>query len=160
MTEIMGEHLLILCLFGWPKISRCVPIFRELGTSNCWAPPKSINRLDPLGESSLSSEKLVSLNFSFVVLPSRNVSFSPLYQMEKGNVERMLVESRLFESMVDAICQSLWWACRKTLAFVTWLRRRGAIARWLALIGVKIWFRVVQFLRGEDRSKGSDPLSI
>jgi len=70
-------------------------------------PPPSINVLDPSDGSSLSSEKPLYLNSSSVVLPSCHVSFSPLHQMEKGKVERIVVESRLFGSLLDAICQSL-----------------------------------------------------
>ena len=49
----------------------------------------------------------LSLNFSLVVLSCRHVSFSPFHQIEKGKVERMVVESQLFGSVIDAICQSL-----------------------------------------------------
>ena len=34
MTEIVGEHRLILCLFSLPKISECEPNFQRLRILN------------------------------------------------------------------------------------------------------------------------------
>ena len=121
-----GEHRLILCFFGSPKISGCEPIFWdwELQIRDDLAPP-FINKLDLSGGSSLSFEKSLSLNSSSVLLLSRHASFSPLHQMEKGKVERIVVKLPLFWSLFGMICQPLWWVCHDTLAIVTTLRHRG-----------------------------------
>ena len=59
---------------------------------NLASPPPSINRLSPSRRSSLCHLlwKVLSLDSSFVILPSHHVSFSPLYQIEKEKVERIV----------------------------------------------------------------------
>ena len=92
---------------------------------NLVSPLPSINTLDPLGGSNLPRN--LSLNSSSVVLPTRHVSFSPLHQMEKRKVERIVVESWLFGSLVSAVCQLLWWACHDISVIVTGLHCQGLL---------------------------------
>ena len=165
MTEIVGEHRLISCLLGWPKSSGYDSIFQ---VSIIWigdglaSPPPYINKLSLSCRSILCylHWEVLTLDSSSVVLLSRHVSFSPLHQMEKGKVERMMVEFLLLGSLLDAEHQSSRWACHKASVFVTMLRRWGQFAWWLLRLEPMIWFWVAHFLGGENHSKESDPPSI
>ena len=126
MTEIVREQRLISHLFGSPKFLRCDLAFQnwEFELESIW--PSIYNRQNPSCRSSLCRLiwKVLFQDYSYVVFVDSHVSFSPHHQMEKGKVDKMVVELLVFGILFGVICQSSWWACHDTLAIVTGLCRR------------------------------------
>jgi len=75
-------------------------------------------------------------------------------------VKRMVAESRLFVSVVDAICQSFVMSLLINISLCDMTPPLGAIALWSASIGVDYLVLSRLILQGKYRSRGSDSPSI